>query len=190
MKRFKNLLAIFAFALLIVGLPTFASAQWRDRNRDDDDDYYRNNRNGGYNNNYNLRSTIDRLQRRAENFERRLDRELDRSRYDGRNREDQINRIAGNFSDAAGRLEDAYDGGRSMNRSYDEARRVVNTGQQLENALYRTRLSGNLQSEWNAIRQDLYTIANAYNIRYDNRGGGGRRNNGNWRDNIPFPLPY
>lgn len=191
MNRFKNLLAFFAFSLLILGLPSLASAQWRDR--DQDDDYYGRNRNGDYRNNrgYNnsaLRAAIQRLERRAENFERRVDRELDRSRYDDRRREDRINDIARDFTNAAERLEDAYDGGRNMNRSYNEARRVVDLAQRLENAIYRSRLDNRLQNEWSSIRQDVYTIASAYNISYNNRNG--RRNNGSWRDAIPFPLPY
>lgn len=185
MNRFRNLLAVFAFSLLILGLPALASAQWRD-----DDDYNRNNRNGDYRNNRNynrgnLRSAINRLANRAESFERRLDRELDNSRYDNRRREDQINRLANDFTRAAERLENEFDGGRNMDDSYDEAQRVLNLGQQIENALSRSRLGGSARNDWNSIRRDLDTIADAYG--YNNRNR--RRNNGNWRDAIPFPLP-
>jgi len=182
MNRFRNLLAVFAFSLLILGLPALASAQWRD-----DDDYNRNNRNGDYRNNRNynrgnLRSAINRLANRAESFERRLDRDLDNSRYDNRSREDRLNRLANDFTRAAERLEDEYDGGRNMNDSYDEAQRVLNLGQQLENALSRSRLGGSARNDWNSIRQDLNTIANAYGYNNRNRRGG----NGNWRDILPF----
>ena len=183
MNRFKNLLAGFAFALLILGLPTLAAAQWRDdddynRNRDRD---YRNNRN--YNRG-NLRGAINRLANRAENFERRLDRELDRGGYDNRNREDRLNRLANDFTRAAERLEDEYDGDRNMNDSYDEAQRVLQLGRQLENALSRSRLGGNVRNDWNVIRQDLNTIANAYG--YNNNNRNRRGNNGDWRDYLPF----
>ena len=49
MKRLRNLIAIGAFSLLVLGIPAIASAQYRDR----DDDRYGNNGsygNGGYNN--------------------------------------------------------------------------------------------------------------------------------------------
>jgi hypothetical protein len=188
MNRFKNLLAAFAFALLILGLPALASAQWRDdddynRNRDRD---YRSNRN--YNSG-NLRSAINRLANRAESFERRLDRELDRSRYNNRNGEDRLNRLANDFTRAAERLEDEFDGGRDYNDSYDEARRVLQLGQQLENALNRSRLGGSVRSDWNTIQRDLDTIADAFGNNNRNNRNRNRRN-GNWRDNIPFPLPY
>lgn len=180
MNRFRNLLAVFAFSLLILGLPALASAQWRDN------DNYGNGRNGN-NRNYNrsaLRSAINRLKNRAENFERRLDRELDRSRYDNRRREDNLNRLADDFTNAAENLDDEFDGGRNLNDSSNEAQRVLQLGRQIDNALSRSRFSGSVQNDWNAIRQDLNTIANAYG--YNNRRG----NNGNWRDNIPFPLPF
>jgi hypothetical protein len=181
MNRFKNLLAVFAFSLLILGLPTLASAQWRD-NDDYGNDRYRNNRN--YNRG-NLRSAINRLANRAEVFERRLDRELDRSRYDNRNREDRLNRLANDFTRAAERLEDEFDGGRDAGDSYDEAQRVLQLGRQLDNALSRARLSGYAMNDWNAIRQDLNTIANAYGSNNRNRRRNG--NNGrDWRDYLPY----
>ena len=87
-------------------------------------------------------------------------------------REDRINRLANDFTRAAERLEDEFDGGRNMDDSYDEAQRVLNLGQQLENALSRSRLGGSAQNEWNSIRQDLNTIANAYGYNNRNRRGG------------------
>jgi chromosome segregation ATPase len=184
MNRFRNLLAAFAFSLLILGLPALASAQWRD-----DDDYNRNNRNGDYRNNRNynrgnLRSAINRLANRAESFERRLDRELDNSRYDNRNREDRLNRLANDFTRAAERLEDEFDGGRNIDDSYDEAQRVLNLAQQIDNAMSRSRMGGSARGEWNSMRQDLNTIANAYG--YNNRNRNRRGGSGNWRDYLPF----
>lgn len=228
MNRFKSLLAVFAFSLLVLGLPTFASAQWRDRDRDDDyygrdrnrdrdndnygrnrnrnrdDDNYRRNRNRnrnddyygrnrGYNNGY-LNSAVKRLKSNSRNFERRLDRELDRGGYGGRRGEDYLNRLAEDFKEAADRLEDRFDNGRNLGRSSNEARQVLNLGEQLERELHRARLSYNVQNDWNRIRQDLRVVSDAYgynnrtypNNRRDNRRG----NTGTWRDRIPFPLPF
>ena len=183
MNRFKNLFAIFAFSLLVLALPTIASAQWRDRDRDDD----QYNRNGRYNRN--LEGTIRNLKNNSREFARRLDRELDRSRYDDRNREDRLNNLARDFRDAANRLDDEYDGRRDYNDSYNEAQRVLQLGQQLDNALSRSRLNYNIQGDWNRIRQDLDVLANAYG--YNNRNNrNNRRNNGGWRNNVPFPLPF
>jgi hypothetical protein len=195
MNRIKNLVGIFAFSLLILSLPSVASAQYRNdrNNRDDDDGYYRNddyNRNGR--NNRNLQATIRNLKNRSKQFERQVDRELDRSRYDDRNREDRINQLAGDFADAAKRLDDEYDNRGDYNNSYDEAQRVLQLGNQLDRAVSRARLNGNVQNDWYRIRQDLNVLANAYN--YNNRNNRNNRNrqgnNGDWRNRIPFPLPF
>ncbi len=193
MNRFRNLIAVFAFSLLILGLPAIASAQYR--NNRNNDDYY------GNRNNRNLNATIKNLKNRSQQFERRLDRELDRSRYDGRNREDRINQIAGDFANAAKRLDNAYDNSRDYNNSRDEVQRVLQLGNQLNRALTRARVSGNIQNDWNRIQQDLSILANAYNYNNNNRNNRNRRNddynrnrrtgnNDNWRNRIPFPLPF
>lgn len=190
MNRFKNIITLFAFSLLILGLPALASAQWRDRDRDRDDDYYRNGRN-----NRNINSTVRSLRNRAQQFERVVDRELDRSRYDERRREDNLNNLTERFARATDDLDDVYDNNRDYNRSYNQARQVLDIGRQLDRALSRARLGGNVQNDWYRIQQDLNVIANAYgyynnNNNRNNRNNRNSRNNGNWRNNIPFPLPF
>lgn len=179
MNRFKNLFAVFAFSLLVLALPTIASAQWRDRDRDDD-----YNRNGRYDRN--LESTIRNLKNRSREFARRLDRELDRSRYDDRNREDRLNDLAEDFRNATARLDDEYDGRRDYRDSENEARRVLQLGQQLGNALYRSRLGYNVQGDWNRIQQDLDVLGRAYG--YNNRSNRNNRRNDDWRNRLPFPF--
>ena len=201
MNRFKILVAVFAFSLLALSLPSAASAQWRDDRRNDDD-YYGNNRNnrnddyyGNNRNNRNLNSTVKNLKNRSKQFERRIDRELDRSRIDGSRREDNINNLARDFARAADRLDSEYDNRRDYNRSQDEARRVLQLGSQLDRVLSRARLSYNVQNDWNRIRQDLQVLGNAYGGYYNNNNRNNRNNrrgnsNGSWRNNIPFPLPF
>lgn len=183
MNRFKSLVAVFAFSLLVLSLPAVASAQWRDNRRNDD--YYGN---GGYNRN--LNGTIKNLKNRSKQFARRIDRELDRSRIDGTRREDNINELAREFARATDNLDDEYDNRRDYNRSQDEVRRVLQLGSQLDRVLSRARLSYNVQSDWDRIRQDLSVLSNAYGGYYDNnnRNRRGRdndnRRNGGWR--FPF----
>ncbi len=197
MNRFRNLVALFAFSLLILGLPAIASAQWRNNRNDNNnrnDDY---NRNGNYNRN--LQSTIRNLKNRSNQFERRLDRELDNSRYDDRRREDRLNQLAQDFANATESLDNEYDNRRDYNDSYDEARRVLDLGSQIDRVISRARLNGNVQGDWNRIRQDLQVLASAYNYNNRNNRRNGRNddynrnrntNNGDWRSRIPFPLPF
>lgn len=205
MNRLRNLIAVFAFALLILGLPTFASAQWDNNRSNRDDDYYGN----GNRNNRNLQGTIKNLKNSSSHFESRLDRELDNSRYDGRRREDRILQIVHDFSDAVEQLDRSYDNRRDYNSSSDEARRVLDLGSQLERVISRLGSSSHLDNDWSKIRRDLNVLANSYNYsgnRRSNRNGddddddynrnnrnnrNNRRNtNNDWRRNIPFPLPF
>lgn len=213
MNRFRNLTALFALSLLMLALPSFASAQWNGNNRrNNDDDYYGNN-NRNYNRN--LQATIRNLKNGSRQFERRLDRELDNSRYDGRNREDRLLQIAQQFQDATENLDRAYDNRRDYSNSRDEAQRVIQLGSQLDRAVSRARVSQNVSNDLSRIRQDLRVLADAYNYNYNNRNGRYGRNNddyydddddynrnnrnnrnrrtttnGDWRNRIPFPLPF
>lgn len=166
-NSYKNLLGVFAFALLVFGLPTLASAQWggrdRDRNRDD--------RDNGYYNSSQLRNTVRRLKSDSRDFVKFIDRDLDRSRYDGRNREDNVNQLAKDFRDAASRLESRFGNGRNLRDSEDEARDVLRLGNQLDRAMRRLRLSPNVENYWRNIDRQLEDISRAYNRRGGWRNG-------------------
>lgn len=204
MNRFRNLIAVFAFSLLILGLPAIASAQRR--NNRDNDDYNRNgsygrnddyNRNGRYDRN--LKSVVKNLKNHSKDFAKQLDRALDRSRYDERQREDRLNDLAKNFARAADHLEDEYDDRGDYNRSRDEAQQVLALGSQLDRALSNARLNNNVDRDWARVRQDLNILANAYNYNYNNRNSRNddynrnnrnnrnRQGNNDWWRNLPFP---
>lgn len=185
MSRYTKIISITAMFLMVLGLTVVASAQGRNR-RGNNDDYYGNGRYTA-----NLDSAVRNLKNNARNFENVLDRELDNSRYNESDREDNLNDLAERFKRSAQDLDNEYDGYRDMNKSSDEARQVVNYGSQLDRALNRSRLansSSNLQNSWNSIENDLATIARAYNINYNGqygrngRYGNNDRNNRNNRD--------
>lgn len=198
MNRIKNLIALSAFSLLILGLPAIASAQWRDRDRDDDYNrggYGRNN--GRYNQ---LDAVIRNLENRAKRFENQMDRQ-DNDNYGGyggygRNnrRNDNLEELSDRFVNAAKRLDNEYDDRGDFNRSRDEAQRVLEIGSQISRVLSRSRNDNYLYNEWNGIENDLRIIANAYGLNYNdgynrNRNRGGRNSGGGgWRNN--FPLPF
>ncbi len=182
MNRFRNFIALAIFSLLVLALPNVASAQYNNRNNRNDDGYYGNGNNNNRNSNRNLQSTIKNLKNHSREFERRLDRELDHSRYDGTNREDRLLQIAKDFQNATESLDNSYDNRRDYNKSQDEARRVLQLGSQLDRAVSRSRVSNNVGSDLNRIRQDLSVLANAYNYNNNNRNGGYNRNGGNGRN--------
>lgn len=216
MKSIKGLIALGVFSLVVLALPSVASAQWRDRDRNDD-----YGRNGGYGNgsyNRNIRGTIQNLKNRASNFERTTNRVEDRrdDRDDRRGNRNggwgnqrnrggwygngnvgRIEDLADQFKRATDDLADDYGNGRDLRNSQDEARRVLDIGNQIDQELRNVRGGQQLNREWNMIRRDLDAVASVYgygNGNYNrNRNGTYNRNgngNGDWRNRIPFPLPF
>ncbi|MBC7795520.1 MAG: hypothetical protein H7Z37_01455 [Pyrinomonadaceae bacterium] len=173
MKNFKFLFQLFAYSLLLLMLPTLASAQFRG-NRDYDDDRYRNN--GRYNNfnDRELQNAINRVERNSDRFTREVDRALDNSRLDGSRREDRINDIAREFENSADRLKNSYNDGRNFNRSANDAQQLIQIGFRIDRFINNRGFSSSNRNnravaEWSVIRRDLAYINNAYNNR-NNRG--------------------
>lgn len=192
MNRITKSFAVGAFALMILALPTVASAQWGGRDRDDD--YYRN---GRYNRN--IRGTLQSLAGKARAFENQTNRAEDRrdDRDDrwgniggiwgnNRNRRGDYGRLedlADRFRKATDDLADEYGNGRNLNNSRDEARRVLDIGNQIENEMRNLRGGRNLERQWSNIRRDLNVVADVYGGYY----GNGNRNS-DWRNRFPFPF--
>ncbi|MBC7909155.1 MAG: hypothetical protein H7Y30_01560 [Pyrinomonadaceae bacterium] len=183
---------IFAVALVALSLPALAAAQGGYYGHDRDDDSYRRDDNRRYGNydQRRLRESVKRLENLSDDFRKRLDRSLDRSRYDDSRREDNINNVAREFQNAADTLEDRFDSGRNLNRSSNEARRVLQLGMQLDRVMGRNRFDNRVESEWTRIRQELRYVADAYGFNmldfkdsYYRRDDDNNRRRGNNRRN-------
>jgi hypothetical protein len=189
--------SILAAGILALSLPAAAAAQWggypQDRDRDRDRGGY-----GRYDERA-LRDSVHRLDQLSKDFERNIDRALDHSRSNGSQREDRINDQVHQFRNAVGNLKSRIGNGRDLNRSADEARRVLQEGQDLDRVVSRSRGYDRVGSDWSQIQRELRFISDAYGFRY-NGGGYGRdddwrrrddrnRNNNNddWWRRIPFP---
>ena len=185
--------SIFAAALLALSLPVAAAAQWGGQNR------YPNNR-GRYDERA-VRDSVHRLDRLAKDFEKDMDRALDRSRQNGTNREDRINDEVHQFRRAVSDLKSRVGNGRDLNRSSDQARRVLDEAQQLNRVARPRWFDNRLASEWSSIEQELRFISDAYGFRYNGgyngdygrdddyrrRNDRNRNNNNDWWRRIPFP---
>jgi hypothetical protein len=175
MRLIKNLIITGAFALLILGVPAIASAQYGQ--------YDPYGRNGGYNNgrygtygNGDMRSVVRDLKNRSRDLTRQLDRDLDHSRYNGTRREDDINAMARDFHNAVNRLSESNN---NYGRNDDRINRVMSLGSELDRAISRTRISYNVQSIWSGIQSDLSALGGGYGG-YNNNN---RRNrNGGWNN--------
>jgi len=202
--------SILAAAIVALFLPAAAAAQWggypQNRYPDRDRDNGRDRGDYGRYDERALRDSVHRLDRLAKDFERNMDRALDRSRANGSRREDQINNQVHEFRNAVGDLKSRIGNGRDLNRSADEARRVLQEGQQVDR-IARPRWDDNrLASDWSQIQSELRFISDAYGFRYnggygrdddlrrrDNRNDDYRRNDDrrdridDWMRRIPFP---
>jgi len=185
--------SILAAAIFALGLPVIAVAQGRNGYPD----YRRNGQYGRYDARY-LRDSIHRLDRLAKDFQRDVDRALDRSRGDGTRREDNVNGEVRQFRNAVGDLKSRFGNGQDLNRSRNEANRVLQEAQQVERISRNRWLDNRLASEWSQIRQELNVISNAYGSygyndddynRRNRRDDDYRRNdrNNDWWRRIPLP---
>ena len=194
--------SIFAAAILALCLPVLAAAQggYPDYGRNRNDNYRR------YDERY-LKDSINRLDRLSKDFERDLDRALDHSRVNGTRREDQMNAQGHDFRRAVSSLKSNFGNGRDLNRSRDEAQRVLQEARQFDCIGRNRGIDTRVASEWSQIQRELQIISDAYGIGYYNNGGNypsggnypnypngngrnypnnGNRNNDWWR-RIPWP---
>ena len=181
-----------AAALLALCLPAVAAAQWDrypDNQRNRDRDY---GRNGRYDDRY-VRDSIQRLDRLSKDFERAVDRELDRSHEDGTRHEDRVNNEVHDFRRAVGDLKSRFGNGRDLNRSRNEAQRVLQTAREAERTSRHHFQNGRLANQWSQIRQELNVIAQAYgsygyNDDYYRNDRNRPSNNNDWWRRLPVPY--
>ena len=177
MNRMKTLIGIFAFSLMLLVLPSAASAQWGD-----DDNWRRNDNRYGYRD---VRVQINNLKNRGRTFERLADRYDDRRDDRGRlgdivfggnrGRGGDLENLARSFRSAVDDLSDAYGRGRNLNNSRDEAQRLMQIARQINQEMRGSRAGRDIRYEWNEMSKDLGVIADAYGMRY-NRGNNRNRN--------------
>jgi hypothetical protein len=198
-RRF-TLPAFAALALAAFLSPSTANAQgsiWdrirdraeQERDRDNgrngrrDDD--RNGRRGGRISDYErreLRDVARRINDRSKDLQRDIDRSLDNSRVNGTRREDNINQEARDLRNASESFKNVAGDSNDLYRSSDEARRLLDQASRISRMLNRARLDGRTGNDWNQLRNDLRTVANIYNMRFDDNGGY-NGNNDDWRRN-------
>ena len=170
-------ISVFAVGLVALFLPVMASAQGGY------DPYGRNRGSyGRYDERY-LRDSIHRLDRLAKEFERDVDRALDRSRQDGTRREDRINHEARQFRNAVSNLKSRFGNGRDLHRSRNEAQRVIQEAQNLDRIAGSRRLNNEVANDWAQIRPELRIISDAYGLGYFGYGNGTYRRDDDWRRN-------
>jgi hypothetical protein len=108
-----------------------------------------------------VRTVINRVETRTDNFKRQLDRSLDRSILNSTRTEDAINSFVADFERATDELKRNFDARRSTSAQVQE---VLFRANFIENFMRRHRLNPNVQQQWILVRNDLNLLANYYNV--------------------------
>lgn len=158
-------------AFIVLSLPAMAAAQatnqwWQDRDygrgdygRDRRDDYNRLQRER-------LRNSARRISDLSRQFERHLDRTLDRSRVDGTIREDRINDQARNFRFAADEFRNRLNDSRNLYGATAAARSLLQLGARIDRTMSRLRfIDSRATSDWAQIRRELRVISDTFGFR-------------------------
>ncbi|HEX8265518.1 MAG TPA: hypothetical protein VF596_08950 [Pyrinomonadaceae bacterium] len=141
---------------------------------------------------------IRNIERRSDAFRSSLDRVLDRSRFDGTNRENNINEFVLDFENSTDELRRKFDGRTSVD---EDVSNVLVRAARIDDFMRRNLArETEAQRDWRNLRTDLNQLANYYSLAFnlDNRrympaytpGTGiltnaARRFSGTYRLNVP-----
>jgi hypothetical protein len=101
-------------------------------------------------------------ERRTDEFKVALKRALDRSPLGGTRREDDLNRDAAKLERAMNRLRDSWNADRDFERSRKHLNVALSAGQDINRSMSRHRLRGNVQREWDVVRNELNRLAEVF----------------------------
>src|SRR5919108_3781224 len=150
MRRHRVIRTLIAAALLVLAIPIAVAAQ-------------REYGYGRYGRPY-LRDSIYRLDSTSMQFMRDVNLEFNRDWMSiiGIGRDNFIRSDAREFRQAVRVLSDRFDS-RDLDRTYYEARRVLDLGARLDRDMQRVN-SYRLESDWAQMQRDLRTITDAYGL--------------------------
>lgn len=109
----------------------------------------------------NMKSLMEWIERRSDSFRASLDDALDKSRFDGSKREDNINQFVRDFEVATDHLKDRYADTYSAVGSVSE---VLRRGALINHFMQRHTLTSRAQNDWRLLRGNLDELARAYNV--------------------------
>jgi len=101
-------------------------------------------------------------ERRTDEFKVALRRALDHSRLDGTRKEDELNRAASVLEKAMNRLRESWNADRDFERSRRHLSVALNAGRDLNRTLSRHRLRGDIQREWDIVKDELNRLAEVF----------------------------
>jgi len=104
---------------------------------------------------------IHRIEHQSDVFRQSLDTALDKSRFDGSRREDDINAFVKEFYKETKTLHDHFDHHKSTT---SDVQTVLDRAAQIDQFMRRNRLRKPAQNDWSILRSNLDELARVYNV--------------------------
>ena len=108
-----------------------------------------------------VKKLMAQLKKDTGRFRKSFDSSLDRSRLNGSNREDNINRFLKNYEDATERLYSRFKDNKSVGADVEA---VLDGANEIDRFMTRRLANERAERDWDAVRQDLRRLAEAYNV--------------------------
>src|ERR1043165_5538057 len=108
-----------------------------------------------------VKKLMNQLKKDSGRFRKSFDSSLDRSRLNGSNREDDINRFLKNYEDATERLYSRFKDNKSVGADVEA---VLDGAAEIDRFMTRRLASERAERDWAEVRQDLRRLAEAYNV--------------------------
>ena len=141
----KRVLAILNVLMLVAAISISARAQ--------DTPYRLNDKQ--------VKKLMAQLKKDTGRFRKSFDSSLDRSRLNGSNREDDINRFLKNYEDATERLYSRFKDNKSVGADVEA---VLDGAAEVDRFMTRRLANERAERDWASVRQDLRQLADAYNV--------------------------
>jgi len=110
-----------------------------------------------------VEAIIHRIEHQSDVFRKSLDSALDKSRFNGTRREDDINSFVREFYQETKRLHDHFDSHKS---TANDVTTVLDRAAQIDQFMRRNRLRREAQRDWSTLRQYLDDLAQVYNVNW------------------------
>ncbi|HEV2835731.1 MAG TPA: hypothetical protein VGW58_10460 [Pyrinomonadaceae bacterium] len=104
---------------------------------------------------------IRRIEQQSDHFRSSVDSALDKSRFNGSNREDDINSFIKDFYEQTKRMRDRFDKHQSTSPDVEA---VLDRAARIDDFMRRNRLSSKAQDDWSTLKNSLDELASAYNV--------------------------
>ena len=108
-----------------------------------------------------VEQVIHRIEKQSDKFRSSLDSALDKSRFDGTRREDDINAFVKEFYKETKQVHDHFDNHKSTGADVES---VLDRAAAIDQFMRRNRLNSRAQNDWSTLRTNLAELARVYNV--------------------------